>query len=348
MNSLKFELKKYSALTKTEIQAWRELITKYDFNKRAFLSPDFCNAVASHRPQIRVIVFRSTNDLVGFMPIQAGSGLLKLGGIFEPVGGTMADYFGLVAEPGFTVNIEDVLKRIKINAILFTHLDDSQVEFGLMGSQPRIGLRTLISGTGSDHWEQLRAIDKKLVSDTERRERKLIAEHGLLDFEFSSTTPEVDLDLLINLKQAQYVRTGKTDAPLFQETNLALLRSLIHANDESCSGILSVLRINGELVAGHFGLRCYGTLHFWFPVYAIQYNAYSPGRILLKYILHEATSLGIHTIDRGEGDNQAKRDFANNEHFYYRGAWLRPGLGGVIAKYVMSIMWRYNALMQRL
>ena len=189
-------------------------------------------------------------------------------------------------------------------------------------------------------WRQLRITDKKLVVDTERRERKLIAENGTLEFQLESSRPEADLDALIRLKCSQYTRTGKQHAPLFDPVNVALLHRMLGCNDPECSGLLSVLRVGGRLVAAHLGLRCYETLHYWFPVYDTDFQAYSPGRILLKHVILIGAGEGIRVIDRGEGDTPAKRDFANEEHLYYRGLWPSPGLRGLASRLAMTVSWR--------
>jgi len=347
MTNPQLSVQRFIDLGESELQAWNRLVEEYPSNRRAFLSPAYCRAVASHFPDVRVLVFRAAGQSVAFLPIQSGEGLLKLGGVHEPVGGVMADYFGLVAKPGFSPQIAEVLKQSRINAIAFTHLDETQSAFGLTGEQPRIGLRTHIAGSGKDFWDSLRAIDKKLVNDTERRERKLLTECGALSFELNSSNPEADLEELIQLKQSQYDRTGKRGAPLFEDRNMNLLRTLRGNMDPSCTGLLSILRVNGELVAAHFGLKCHEILHFWFPVYAVRFHSYSPGRILFKYVVHEGAAQGIRIIDRGEGDTPAKRDFANEEHRYYRGVWSQSGVPGLFGRAALSLSWRLEAYRNR-
>lgn len=338
---------KFLELSAGELQVWNSLIENYPLNRRAFLSPGYCRAVATHFVGVRVLIFWEHGQPVGFLPLQTGQGLLMLGGVHGPVGGAMADYFGLVAKPGFELQIAQILQQSRINAISFGHLSESQAAFGLSGEQPRIGLRTHIGESGNLFWEELKTLDKKLVLDTERRERKLATECGTLSFELNSSNSEADLEELIRLKQSQYDRTGKQSAPLFDERNINLLRSLRTSTDPSCSGLLSVLRVDGKLVAAHFGLRCHETLHFWFPVYAVDFRSYSPGRILLKNIILAGAEQGIRIIDRGEGDTPAKRDFSNQEHRYYRGAWLRPGLFGLVGRAAIALAWRMDAVHMR-
>jgi CelD/BcsL family acetyltransferase involved in cellulose biosynthesis len=240
------------------------------------------------------------------------------------------------------VNISEVIRKIGLGAIDFNHLGQYQSGFGLEGDKPRVGLRINIGSSGDDFWSKLRIKDKKLVADTERRERRIIKDHGDLIFIFNSDNPDADLDTLIELKLAQYTRTERIGAPLFDSRNVNLLRLLMRNSDSQCSALLSVLRIEDRIVSAHFGLCCYDTLHYWFPVYDLLYSAYSPGRILIKNIIINNAHNGIVSIDRGEGDTQAKRDFANEEHLYYRGLWTSNGLRSKIAMFAMALSWRLS------
>jgi CelD/BcsL family acetyltransferase involved in cellulose biosynthesis len=263
-------------------------------------------------------------------------------GVFEPVGGVMSDYFGVVARDDFVFSPDEIFQatRGRFSACLFSHLDETQIAHGLNGVQPRIGLRTRIGNSADVYWDELRRRDKKLVYDTDRREKKLVKEHGQINFEWQSSNREDHLSKLIEMKKNQYTRTGKFKAPLFTEGNVALLNALRDETSESCEGVLSILRANDEIIAMHFGLRCYDTLHVWFPVYSQKFAPYSPGRILLKYLITESIASGIKCLDRGEGDTQAKRDFSNEEHLYYRGFWRDRSLSGKIAGIAAAIHWR--------
>jgi hypothetical protein len=57
-------------------------------------------------------------------------------------------------------------------------------------------------------------------------------------------------------------------------------------------------------------------------------------------VIEGADALGIGEIDRGEGDSPAKLDFANAEHFFYRGCWYRPGPRSFAFRALQAIRWR--------
>ena len=334
------QAKPFATLTQAELEFWRRTVEQNPQYQQAFLTAAFCEQVAMVDSRVRVVVMHDGNSLVGVLPLRLHHSWLGRLGVYEPVAGAMTDYFGAVVTPGTVLDIESLLRSARIGAIVFSHLDETQSLIGLTGGDARPGLRTVIQGVGEAHWVHLRNLDKKLTADTERRERKLVAEHGPLTFELLSSNPDKDLEELITLKKAQYTRTGKDDAVLFDDVNVKLIRRLLHSTTSVCAGYLSILRLEDKLVAAHFGLRCGQTLHFWFPAYAKEYAALSPGRILFRRILAQGSLLGLHVLDRGEGDSQAKRDFANNEHLYYGGVWWSKTAKGNLARLAVSIWWR--------
>lgn len=344
-------IRRIDELTAEEVAVWDQLLLADDL-RRAFMSHRYARVVAETGGDVVVLVLYDTHTPCGFLPLQRIAGPRGKVGIFEPVGDVMTDYFGLIAADGVHIRIEKLLAAThgRVNAVLFSHLDETQSRFGLVGEEPRTGLRTWLCtslGTSletpaSDYWVNLRKSDKKLVYDTERREKKLINEIGPVTFEWTSQNPASDMAWLIESKKAQYTRTGKEQAPLFDSRKVALLNRLLQAQEESCQGVLSTLRCGEEIIAVHFGLRCNDMLHVWFPVYNPKYSSYSPGRILFKHLFSAAAVDGIQVFDRGEGDTQAKRDFANETHTFSRGLWHVAGWRGLLARGVVSVSWRIS------
>jgi CelD/BcsL family acetyltransferase involved in cellulose biosynthesis len=334
----------FGALSAQDISAWRTLMEASPQGHRAFMSPDFCAAAeaAFERP-VTVVIVRRPGDgrLVGVLPLQSRGSLAGALGVYEPVAGVMNDCFGLLGMPDLRVSPAQLLSASNIGCVHFSHLDEEQAVHGLNGEEPRIGLRTRIRSGSDSNWDELRGLDKKLVSDTERRERKLEADVGPLQFTFQVRQRHELLDQLIALKSDQYRRTHQDAAPLFEPANTRLLHLLVDLKAPECTGVLSSLHAGGRLLALHFGLQSGGTLHFWFPVYDQHYAAYSPGRILFRHVMRDAPDHGVELIDRGEGDSKAKRDFANEEHMLYKGVWAH-GARGLVAKAALSATWRWQ------
>jgi len=343
-NALRIERQRLAHLSPSTLAAWHALHAAHHSPGGAFLSFAYASAVQqSLGVDVQVILLWREEQLVGVLVVQRQPGWLGRFGLFEPVGGEMTDYFGMLAMDDVRTNWQDMLRAASVPCLYFTHLDETQQRYGLGGEQPRTGLRTVIHPEGGrTHWERLRSIDKKLVSDTERRERKLAQDHGETVFELQSSQPAADLSTLIALKNDQYLRTGKTGGPLLKIENVRLLQTLLGAQETGCRPVLSTLKVNGQMVAAHMGLVAGRTLHYWFPVYDERYARYSPGRVLMRNVLYASADVGIEVIDRGEGDTQAKREFATEEHRYGRGL-VFVGWRGYLLGLYMRVQWRRAA-----
>lgn len=338
---MRIDRKMFNNLTAIELAGWQALHDESAYSRWAFLSPAFSAAVNACMAPVSVILCWQDNQLVGVMPLQRKTGWLGRLGLYVGAGDTYADYFGIVAKPAMKISWKELLEGSKIFCMYFSHLDEMQANHGLTGNQARVGYRTRIhSDGGAAHWEWLRTKDKELVRDTERRERNLVRDHGVIAFEMQSTIPNDDLRRLVLLKNAQYVRTGRADGTLFDEPKIAMLQHLLEANAAGSRVLLSSLRCDGKLCALHFGLQAGETLHRWFPVYVPEFSHYSPGRILYRYILLEAEQFGIRCIDRGDGDTAAKRDFATESHRFFKGLQAR-GVRGQLLATAQRLAWRF-------
>ena len=342
-NNLRIEGRSFDRLSEPELAAWRALHRGQGSRQWAFQSVGFASAVHETVAPVRVALLWCADELMGVLPMQRQPGRWGRLGLHEPVGGHMADYAGLLATEGVHTSWSALLAGAGVPCFFFTHLDEHQLRLGLTGAQPRLGLRTRIHAeSGTAHWAWLRNQDKKLVDDTERRERKLARDHGEVVFAMDSAHAEEDLQTLIAAKNAQYLRTGAKGGPLLQPCNQSLLAHLLANPGDGCRARLSTLKAGDKWVSGHFGLQSGSTLHYWFPVYGEDFAAYSPGRILFKHVILQSSVSGISLIDRGEGDTAAKRDFATETHQFLKGleAW---GLRGQLVAVTQRLVWRFHS-----
>lgn len=313
----------------------------------AFFSWQFAAAVGEVNPLARVCVLSAGNQPAAFFPFQWVPGPLGRLGVAERIGGEVSDYFGLIARPGFRIEPAALLRHAGIASLKFSHLDETQLAFGLTGEGPRVGLRIEFPEGSEAFFKDLRTRKKSLVRETERRLRRLEQDVGPIRFIADAPDRPDLLEQLIQAKTDQYERTGKGRPPLAQPWGQKLVRLLFQRRDPECTGMLSALMAGDDWVALHFGLRCRDTLHYWFPVYNPRHAAAGPGRLLLYKTIEAADSIGLRAIDRGEGDSAVKRDYATSEHTYYMGVWSRPSLGGLVSRAGISLAWRLQAVRRR-
>ena len=323
-----------------EIATWEKLSADVRSLSSPFLSSHFARAVAETGIDVRICVIYRDQTICGFLPYQFRNRIARWAGSAEPVGGGMTDYFGLVAEPNFRISVSQLLKLARINYLGFSHLDESQVNYGLIGEQPRIGLRARLDQNAADPLESLISARLKYLRDSERCARKLSHDLGSVDFVFDAPCDRSRmLDDVINFKRAQYLKTNVPDAleGLWQQS---LLHKLSEYQFAGCRGVLSTLSVEGRWVAAHFGIMGNGVFQYWMPVYKPEFAKYAPGRLLLHNIIKSSRSNSIHTIDHGEGDTASKRDLANEEYRLLRGVWHNKSITSHVTRGFYSMKWR--------
>lgn len=333
-----------TSIAASAIEVWRELCESDPAFQSAFYSPVFAETVARVHPNVFVCIMQRAARPVAFLPFQFATPLHKLLGAAEPIGASMSDHFGIIAAPEMKIEPSSLLALAGLSAFTFHHLPEEQTRYGLSGVKPELGHRIVVGGDVAYYWGKLRAVNGSFARELDRRYRKL-QEVGPLRFTYDVIDKERELALLIERKRVQYQRTGARDA-LAEDWKRDLLAALATSRDPCCAGTLSTLHAGDIWVASHFGLRCGGTLHFWFPVYNDALARLAPGHLLLKCIIDNASEFGIATIDRGAGDQAHKSAYLTETHHYYRGYWTRRGLRSLLHRGIQSAAWRWEELQE--
>ena len=336
-----------AALARCDIGLWAELMANDPELGTPFLSHTYVATAGQVFYGVRVCRLMVAGRVVGFFPFQFRSPIHQLFGIAEPIGANFTDHFGIVAAPELALTPRMLMRLAGLNALLFTHLHENQSRFGLTGDRAEPGFRIRLSGSAGPAGEQIGDGNNKLISDTDRRARKLVAAHGPLRFVFDHANAMPHLHDLITAKRAQYARTNHRDV-LATDKSRRFLALLKGSRDPACRGVLSTLHAGDTWVASHFGLMHRGALHYWFPVYNPDLTAFSPGRQLLVAIIRSAGDTGVAWIDRGSGDSPSKRAFATERHQFQRGFWYRPHITSLLYRAGLSVAWRTKGTLVRL
>lgn len=329
-----------AALSAAQVAAWDEFNRSVPALASPFLSHTYALAVRRSGVAVKVCIIEDGAGIAGFFPFQfahAGAALL---GDATPLGAHMSDYVGLIARPDVRLTPAQLLRLARLNTFLFSHLDETQLAYGLQAEQPRVGLRLRLAG--DDPLAALLAQNNRYARDSERCTRLLEKDLGPLSFEFDQQEGRAALiEQLIALKREQYEKTAVPDA-LAAPWTRALLAELAATGSAACSGRLSTLSAGGRWLASHFGLAGHGVLHHWMPVYNPELGRYAPGRLLMHHMIAACHAQGIGMIDHGEGDSVSKRHVANEEHAYLRGEWHNRSLASVASRGVRSLQWRFQ------
>ncbi len=304
-------------LTLEDIRVWRAMLRKNLLLNSPFFLPEFSLAVGRVNVDARVIVVRNAEKPVAFLPFQ-----YTKSGETVAMGGSLNDFQGLIAFPGFALTPQAVLESAGIKRLFCAKLYDWSSSFAAdavaVNPSPSIDLSDGYAGWESDlQSAKGRSAGKRRgksgtsqLKQLSRKERKLTRECGPLRFEFHTASDTV-LQQLIIWKRGQYQRTGEHDV-LANSWPPSLLRSLLKTATEcELQPALSALYAGETLVAAHYGLLSQSVCHWWFPTYNPLFARYSPGKIMLRRLLFEATEHGVTRFDFGPGDEDYKFVFAN-------------------------------------
>jgi len=331
-----------SELSRQDIDAWDDLCLNHVDLESPFLSPHYALTVAACRDGVRVCVLENAERRRGYLPFQYRTRRHAALGAAERVGGEMTDYFGLVAPPEWTITSTTLLQLARLRYLSFTHLDESQLRYGLNGEQPEPGHQMQIENS-TEYWEDVRRRHKNYVKNTERARRQIEAQFGPLRFTAVEAEWETELRQLLAYKSRQYRQTGGTDM-FATPWKRMLLERLVALRHKSCTGVLSTLYAGDTWIASHFGIRSERVLHYWFPVYNPSVSRFSPGHLLIKCLLDVSGELGIRLIDYGGGTAFYKSECCNRTHTFYRGVWSLGGVRSTISRIADAVRWRTERL----
>jgi CelD/BcsL family acetyltransferase involved in cellulose biosynthesis len=302
----------FDALTAEELDAWHRLRAANPRLDSPYFHPGFASAVHASGRAVDVVVGRDARgEVCALLPVHryrrggvGPRGWAAGGSLLRPVGWPGADFQGPVLAPGTTFPPLKLLTG-GVRGYAFDHLVEAGDGFAPWVESRRPSPYLDASGGLDGYLGRASRSGKDNMGQARRRTAKLARHAGPIRFH-ADTVDERALARVVELKRAQYARTGVRD--YFAEPDRrALLTRLLHTRDGSFGGVLSTLYAGDQLVAAHFGIRSDAVLHWWFPVYDPAFAAYSPGWILLRELVAAAPALGITRLDFGRGDDEYKR-----------------------------------------
>ncbi|MFB4286126.1 GNAT family N-acetyltransferase [Nonomuraea sp. ATR24] len=289
----------------TEVSRWRTLQEADAAFDNPFLSPEFTITVGALRDRVRVAVIHDGPDIVGFFPFERHPL-----GIGKPVAAGLTDAQGMIHAKDCLIPAQWLLAQCGLSVYEFDHL---------VAGQPLLGRRhesypspVICLRDGFDAYTAyLRAHSGKTYKSTLAKTRKLGRDIGEVRHDYAIADVE-PLRTLLAWKTDQYRRTGRTDRFAHQWI-VELVERLLATRTESFAGVLDMVYVDGEPMAGHFGIRTRTTLAGWFPAYDPRFAKYSPGLIHHLAMAEKAAETGIQTIDMGRGDKEYKDKLKTGE-----------------------------------
>ena len=266
-----------------------------------FFCPQFTEAVACIRSDVRVAILEDDTQVVGFFPFQR-----RRGGFGRPVGLGLSDYHGMITTGTLEWDPVTVVRHCGLVRWKFDHLPVSQDAFRpwvtAVDESPIMDV-----SQGFEHYQATRlALGGTEIRTIQRRLRKLEREVGEIRFVANDLDHKI-FSRILALKSQQCRRSGAYDflqrAPWIQRF---LHRLFSMDTDEGFRGVLSSLYAGDKCIAAHFGIRSRDIWHWWFPCYEAEFRQYSPGLLLLYRLAEHAAAAGLRHVDLGKGLSRYK------------------------------------------
>jgi len=280
-----------SELSAEQAARWRALQRRSPLLGSPFLGPSFAQVVGAERSDARVAVL---NDGAGFFAFHRSRG--RIG---SPLGRTLADYQGVVAQPDLAWTPEQLTHACGLRSYAFDHVLASQAQW-----QSAIAARE-----PSPIVDLARFDAEKDMPRESRQKARRLARDGEPRFVWHEPGAAA-LATLVEWKRRQYARTGVYD--IFAHDWVAGLVSRLHrAAEPDLAGVLACLYDGEDLIAAQLALVAGAVMHLWMPAYDPDRADQSPGLVLQREILLAAPAHGVTVVDFGKGTDGYKGRFAN-------------------------------------
>lgn len=201
---------------------------------------------------------------------------------------------------------EILLENIPENSDLFDIIKDERKRFFF--KIEKIDTCPYIS-IGNEQSHILKQLAKK---DSVRRKIKQLRKAGNLKFRHLSDKKEAEESLgslIRGYSKRYHPRSGGEKLQLELLFHKKLLQNM-----DSINGVkFSTLDLNGERIAQHFGFS-YNNVYYWVrPSFNEDYSRYSPGLVILNFMIEYAVNEGFQEFDFLRGSEAFKLRFANKE-----------------------------------
>ncbi|HEX2301675.1 MAG TPA: GNAT family N-acetyltransferase, partial [Pseudonocardiaceae bacterium] len=243
-------------------------------------------------------------------------------GFGEPIAAGLTDCQGLVHAPDTDWDPQQLLRACDLSVWTFDHLVDGQKPFEpyqmMRAPSPVMDLEQGFEA----YVATLRSRSPQLIRNIAYKRRKLAREVGEVRFVYDSRD-HTALRIVRSWKSDQYRRTGRSDR--FTWPGVAeLVEDLLDTRATAFRGVLSMLYVDAEPVAGFFLLCTDDVVVDWFPAYNPAFGRYSPGLLLRLEVAEAAAGAGVRYLDMSRGARDLyKQRFKSRDLVVAEGRVLR-------------------------
>jgi CelD/BcsL family acetyltransferase involved in cellulose biosynthesis len=238
------------------------------------LRPEVIRTIGQFNPQVFVGFEQRGDGTSLFFPFERPTRLASFAG---PV--PMCDYQAFIAPTNHPIVVSDLMRRWKLGTWTFENLiAPAEIASQTTTLVSTVSRRAVMREGFAGYLAEMARMGKSM-RNTNTKLRLLDRDHGQVRF-VANCRDDAVLSAIFDWK-AQRFNAGKTITPWIQNA----IEALYGTRTADFSGMLAALYAGDRLVAAHFGVRSDRTLHYWFPAFNPEFGRYTPGWLLIYFLL---------------------------------------------------------------
>ncbi|MDE2429690.1 MAG: GNAT family N-acetyltransferase, partial [Burkholderiales bacterium] len=265
---MKFSLIKMDEIDEALCRRWQDIRLTSSIYGSPYYHPEYAKIAARAKQNAWLLICEDGGQVSGLLPFH-------LRGSFraEVIGGVLSDYQGPINLPNFEWPIREMLRAMKVCHFGFNHMPTERKEFERFSwGHSRSQIINLTGGFESYSKNLLETRDASLLKKINTSLRKLSNKYGEVQFAMQSLS-DVDFQTLKKGKSEQFIRTAGHSSDIFSVPWISqMLDEIRFSSFPDFRGMLSTLKVDGVLLAAHFGMRSDCVLHYWFPWYCHDFS----------------------------------------------------------------------------
>ena len=318
-------IKKFHSFQNKQIQIdWSNLYAHQNSNANFFNSLNWCQKWSSNfsKDKILIIAIYDKDEPILILPLirELFFGINILRGF----GSFMADYGPIIINTNYqnkelSNTISKTLLELKFDYFEFNNIDKNLLKL-FNFSKNTFKNDQSINSYQLNFQEDI-ILKKKIHKETLdiNRQIRRLNKIGKLSFEIiDSKEQRIEMLIkMIQLKSAQYSRTKKRD--IFKNNLIKEFFKDIFLNlDSNDFCHISYIKLNKKIISIAANIISKNKFYYLMPCYDYEYSKYSPGKILLKYLIDWSKKNQLETFDFTVGDELYKSIWANQKTPLYR------------------------------
>lgn len=172
-------------------------------------------------------------------------------------------------------------------------------------------------------WESIYMKVNKRKRSVSSKFRRRFSDLGTVEFILAKNLHEVEEVTKVTITQKAERLFKKVKINLFKDSDYInfYINTGLKAFNEGYLH-LSWLKLNGEIIATHWGILFNNRLYWLVPSFNYNYQNNAPGRLLLEEIIHWCCENKVKCFDFCLGDEPYKNDWTDTKMILYR--YLKP------------------------